>query len=61
MSAFWNNLHRLAQGLLVNGGYLGASFPSETTEVVATRTAPKKERRTEPARHVPNAPVATCR
>jgi len=48
MSTFWNHLHRLAQGQLFNGGYLG---PSAAAEQAAKAAA---ERDKDPCRDDPN-------
>jgi hypothetical protein len=60
MSAFWKSLHQLAHGLLVNGGYLGGRFPTETSDNVAGRTAQQNTRKNDPARRPAKSQLAPC-
>jgi hypothetical protein len=61
MTAFWKNLHLLTRGLLLNGGYLGGRFPSETTENLTARNERKEARASQPTPRSLRGPVATCR
>jgi hypothetical protein len=61
MSAFWNNLHRLAQGQLFNGGYLhgdNGATPARSSQPTAS---PPKIRPDERDRTLPHAQIAACR
>jgi hypothetical protein len=59
MSAFWYNLHRLAQGQLFNGGYIGAG--AVTTEAARTPTPCKDAQRDDPNRGLRHVQIAALR
>jgi len=62
MTAFWKNLHRLAQGQLFNGGYLVEPPPSATsTARDATQDARRKARKLDTRRRLPHLQIAGYR
>ena len=61
MSAFWKNLHRLAQGQLFNGGHLGAGAVTTDAARTPAPTPCKDARRDDPNRGLRHVQIAALR
>ena len=61
MSAFWNNLHRLVQGQLFNGGYLQGGSATALARKSQPTASPREARPDERDRTLPHVQIAACR
>ena len=61
MTAFWDHLHRLAQGQLFNGGHLDARTLEPASEPAPPRNAIRDALRDTPARCLPHTQIVACR
>lgn len=61
MSAFWNNLHRLVQGQLFNGGHLHGDNAAALASSMQPTASPRGARPDERDRTLPHVQTAACR
>ena len=61
MSSFWNNLHRLVQGQLFNGGYMHGGSATALARDSQPTAIPQKSRPDDRDRTLPHVQIAAYR